>query len=60
VRDQWLQSQGFQILRYWNNEVFDEWEEADLGRDALNGSTKLLGADMAGASIVRAKLDGAE
>jgi very-short-patch-repair endonuclease len=26
VRDQWLRSQGFQILRYWNNEVFDEWE----------------------------------
>jgi very-short-patch-repair endonuclease len=26
VRDQWLQSQGFRILRYWNNEVFDEWE----------------------------------
>jgi very-short-patch-repair endonuclease len=26
VRDQWLQSQGFQILRYWNKEIFDEWE----------------------------------
>jgi hypothetical protein len=26
VRDQWLRSQGFQILRYWNNEIFDEWE----------------------------------
>ena len=26
LRDQWLRSQGFQILRYGNNEVFDEWE----------------------------------
>jgi very-short-patch-repair endonuclease len=26
ARDQWLRSQGFRILRYWNNEVFDEWE----------------------------------
>jgi len=26
VRDQWLRSQGFRILRYWNNEIFDEWE----------------------------------
>ena len=26
VRDQWLRSQGFQILRYWNHEIFDEWE----------------------------------
>ncbi len=24
VRDQRLRSQGFRILRYWNNEVFDE------------------------------------
>jgi len=26
VRDRWLRSQGFRILRYWNNEVFEEWE----------------------------------
>ncbi|HEV8003134.1 MAG TPA: endonuclease domain-containing protein [Planctomycetaceae bacterium] len=26
VRDRWLRMQGFRILRYWNNEVFDEWE----------------------------------
>lgn len=26
VRDEWLRSQGFHILRYWNNEIFDEWE----------------------------------
>jgi hypothetical protein len=26
VRDQWLRSQGFQILPYWNNEIFDEWD----------------------------------
>jgi very-short-patch-repair endonuclease len=26
VRDQWLRSQGFRILRYWNNELFGEWE----------------------------------
>jgi very-short-patch-repair endonuclease len=26
VRDQWLRSQGFRILRFWNNEIFDEWE----------------------------------
>ncbi len=26
VRDQWLRSQGFRILRYWNNEVLDEWD----------------------------------
>jgi very-short-patch-repair endonuclease len=26
ARDQWLTSQGFRILRYWNNEVLEEWE----------------------------------
>jgi very-short-patch-repair endonuclease len=26
VRDEWLRSQGFRILRYWNNEVFEEFE----------------------------------
>jgi len=26
ARDAWLRSQGFRILRYWNNEVFAEWE----------------------------------
>jgi very-short-patch-repair endonuclease len=26
VRDQWLRSQGFRILRYWNNEILDDWE----------------------------------
>ncbi len=26
ARDVWLRSQGFRILRYWNNEVFEEWE----------------------------------
>ncbi len=26
VRDQWLQSQGFRILRDWDNEVLNEWE----------------------------------
>jgi uncharacterized protein YjbI with pentapeptide repeats len=34
-------------------------DEADLGRDALNGSTTLLGADLTGASLVRTKFDGA-
>jgi len=23
IRDQWLSSQGFQVLRFWNNEVFE-------------------------------------
>jgi hypothetical protein len=26
VRNHWLRSQGFRILRYWNNEIFDEWD----------------------------------
>ena len=26
VRDAWLRSQGFRVLRYWNHEVFLEWE----------------------------------
>jgi very-short-patch-repair endonuclease len=26
ARDKWLRSQGFRILRYWNNEVFEEFE----------------------------------
>ena len=26
ARDAWLKSPGFRILRYWNNEVFEEWE----------------------------------
>jgi very-short-patch-repair endonuclease len=25
-RDAWLRSQGFDLLRFWNNEVFTEWE----------------------------------
>ena len=35
------------------------FDEADLSRDALNGATELLGADQTGASVVRAKFDGA-
>ena len=35
------------------------FDEADLGRDALNGSTELSGADLTGASVYRAKFDGA-
>ena len=25
-RDHWLQAQGFEVLRYWNNEVFENIE----------------------------------
>ena len=25
-RDHWLQAQGFEVLRYWNNEVFENLE----------------------------------
>jgi very-short-patch-repair endonuclease len=25
-RDAWLRSQGFHVLRFWNHEVFTEWE----------------------------------
>ena len=25
-RDGWLRSQGFTVLRYWNHEVFTEWD----------------------------------
>lgn len=25
-RDEWLKSQGFKVLRFWNNEVFDNIE----------------------------------
>ena len=25
-RDRWLQTQGFEVLRYWNNEVFENVE----------------------------------
>ena len=25
-RDHWLQTQGFEVLRYWNNEVFENLE----------------------------------
>ncbi|HEV8003975.1 MAG TPA: pentapeptide repeat-containing protein [Planctomycetaceae bacterium] len=35
------------------------FDEADLGRDALNCRTNLRGDDMAGASFVRTKLEGA-
>jgi very-short-patch-repair endonuclease len=31
VRDAWLRSQGFRILRYWNNEVLEEWENVAEG-----------------------------
>jgi hypothetical protein len=31
ARDRWLRSQGFKILRYWNNEIFDEWEAVAEG-----------------------------
>jgi very-short-patch-repair endonuclease len=26
ARSDWLRSQGFQIIRLWNDEVFDDWE----------------------------------
>ena len=26
VRDHWLMKQGFQVLRFWNNQVFNETE----------------------------------
>jgi len=26
ARDSWLQSQGFKVLRFWNNEVFENTE----------------------------------
>jgi hypothetical protein len=35
------------------------FDEADLGRDALNGGTNLEGADLTAASVVRTKLEGA-
>src|SRR5438552_18718795 len=25
-RDAWLRSQGFEVLRFWNSDVFEEWE----------------------------------
>ena len=38
VGDQWLRSQGLQILRYWNNEIFDQWESiAEAVRKAAQG-----------------------
>jgi len=35
------------------------FDEADLGRDALNGSTELSGADLTAASVYRPKFEGA-
>ena len=31
VRNAWLRSQGFRILRFWNNEVLEEWENVAEG-----------------------------
>jgi very-short-patch-repair endonuclease len=25
-RTRWLESQGFRVLRFWNHEVFEDWE----------------------------------
>ena len=35
-RDQWLQAQGFAILRYWNNKIFENLEgELEVIRERL-------------------------
>jgi very-short-patch-repair endonuclease len=31
TRDGWLKSQGFGILRFWNNEIIGEWEDVAEG-----------------------------
>ena len=31
ARDAWLRSQGFRVLRFWNNEVFEDWEAVAEG-----------------------------
>ena len=28
-RTGWLQSQGFDVLRFWNHEVFEDWETVE-------------------------------
>ena len=29
ARTQWLQSQGFEVLRFWNHEVLEDWETVE-------------------------------
>jgi very-short-patch-repair endonuclease len=38
-RTRWLESQGFRVLRFWDNEVLSDWEpvEEAIGR-ALEGT----------------------
>ena len=39
IRTEWLQSQGFQVLRFWNNQVLAETEAVKLTIfDALESS----------------------
>ena len=26
-RDQWLKGDGFRVLRFWNHQVFEEWDD---------------------------------
>jgi very-short-patch-repair endonuclease len=41
ARTHWLQSQGFRVVRFWNHEVFEDWEfiEAHLYSFVIAGST---------------------
>jgi very-short-patch-repair endonuclease len=41
ARTHWLQSQGFRVARFWNHEVFEDWEsiEAHLHSLVTAGST---------------------
>ena len=29
ARTQWFQSQGFEVLRFWNHEVLEDWESVE-------------------------------
>jgi len=46
ARDAWLRSQGFRVLRFWNNDVFEDWEAVAEGiwkgaRDTPSPTTPL-------------------
>ena len=47
-RTQWLEGQGFQVLRFWNHEVLEDWDTVEevIWR-ALAGDEKLEGEDKA-------------